>query len=144
MPINNQSLGKDLSFTIVTASGNLPVSVSATSYSTKPMTKELKSEPIGTPTIYAYIPDGWQLTIKLDRRNPTVDRYFAQREADYWAGVNLVPGTILEPIQEADGSVRQYQYTGVVLKYDDAGDWKSDSFVSVSLTGMASRRIQLA
>ena len=144
MPINNQSLGKDLSFTITTANGNLAVSVSATSYSTKEITKELKSEPMGSPPIHAYLPNGWQITIKLDRRDPTVDRYFAQREADYWAGVNLVPGTILENIREADGSVSQYQYTGVVLKYDDAGDWKSDSFVSITLTGMASRRLQLA
>ena len=144
MPINNQSIGKDLSFTITTANGNLPVSVSATNYSTKPMTKELKSEPIGSPTIYAFVPDGWQISIKLDRRDATVDRYFAQREADYWAGVNLVPGTILETIREADGSVSQYQYTGVVLKYDDAGNWKSDSFVPIALTGMASRRNLIA
>ena len=104
----------------------------------------MKSDPIGSPPIFGIVYDGWSIAIKLDRRDPTVDRYFAQREADYWAGVNLVSGTILESIREVDGSVSQYQYTGVVLKYDDAGDWKSDSFVSISLTGMASRRIRVA
>ncbi len=143
MPINSQSLGKDISFTVVTSTGTLAIN-GKTDYEIKPMTTELKHKDLDGTTSYAYVPDGWSISIKLERRDPTIDRYFAQLEASYYAGANIVPGTILETIQEVDGSVSQYQYTGVVLKYDDAGNWKSDGFIAISLTGMASRRIRVA
>lgn len=143
MPINSQSLGKDISFTVVTPSGTLALN-GKTDYEIKPMYSELKHKDLDGTTSHAYVPDGWQIGIKLERRDPAVDRYFAQLEASYYAGANLVPGTILETIQEADGSVSQFQYTGVVLRYDDAGSWKSDAFVPVSLTGMAVRRNRVA
>ncbi len=143
MPIQNQSLGKDISFTVVTPTGTLAIN-GKTDYDIKPMFSELKHKDLDGTTSYAYVPDGWTISVKLERRDPIIDRYFAQLEASYYAGVNLVPGTILESIQEVDGSVSQYQYTGVVLKYDDAGNWKSDGFIAISLTGMATRRIRVA
>ena len=143
MPINGQSLGKDISFTVVTATGTLAIN-GKTDYDIKPQYTELRHKDLDGTTTHAYVPDSWTISIKVERRDQTIDRYFAQLEASYYAGVNLVPGTILETIQEADGSVSQFQYTGVVLKYDDAGNWKSDAYIPISLTGMASRRIQVA
>ena len=143
MPINSQSLGKDISFNVVTATGTLTLD-GITDYDIKQSTTELRHKGLNGKTDFAYIPDGWTISIKLERRNQTIDRYFAQLEASYYAGVNLLPGTILETIQEVDGTTSQYQYTNVVLKYDDAGNWKSDSFVSISLTGMATQRVRIA
>ena len=144
MPINGQSLGKDISFTVVTQNGGTLALNGKTDYDIKPMTTDLKHKDLDGTTTYAYVPDGWQISIKLERRDPAVDNYFAQLEAAYYAGANLVPGTILETIQESDGSVSQFRYTGVVLKYDDAGNWKSDGYIAISLTGMATRRIRVA
>lgn len=142
MPVNNYSVARDLTFSVVTPSGTLALA-GKTDYSIKPMTTDLKHKGMDGIVEHGVIPDGWQVTIKLDRRSPELDAYFAAREADYFAGVNQQAGTILESITEADGSISQYRYTGVILKYDDAGDWKGDSNVSVSLTGMASRRIKV-
>ena len=144
MPINNQSLGKDIQFTITTSNGTSITLNGKTDYDIKPMFSELKHKDQEGETEFAYVPDGWQISFKVERRDPIVDNYFAQLEADYYAGVNILPGTILETIQEKDGSVSQFRYTKVVLKYDDAGNWKSDSFIPISLTAMATRRIKVA
>ena len=143
MPINGQSLGKDISFTVVTSTGNLTIN-GKTDYDIKPMFTDLKHKDLDGTTTYAYEPDGWSISIKAERRDSAVDTYFAQLEAAYYAGQNILPGTILETIREPDGSTSQYQYTNVVLKYDDAGNWKSDGFIQISLTGMATRRIKVA
>ena len=143
MPINSQSLGKDIVFHVVTPTGTLALS-GKTDYEIKPMFSELKHKDLDGTTTYAYVPDGWTISMKVERKDATIDNYFAALEASYYAGNNLLGGTILESIQEADGSVSQFQYTSVALKYDDAGNWKSDGYVVVSLTGMATRRIKVA
>jgi hypothetical protein len=143
MPIANQSLGKDITFTVNTPTGPLTLN-GKTDYDIKPMTTDVRHKDLDGNTVYGYIPDGWKITIRLDRQDPTVDNYFAQLEAAYYAGVNLQGGTILETIQEKDGSVTQFRYTNVVLKYDDAGNWKSDTLIPISLTAMATRRIKVA
>ena len=127
MPINNQSLGKDITFTVVTATGTLAIN-GKTDYEIKPMYSDLKHKDLDGNTTYAYVPDGWSISMKVERRDQTIDNYFAQ----------------LESIRENDGSVSQFRYTNVVLKYDDAGNWKSDGFITVSLTGMATRRIRVS
>ncbi len=75
--------------------------------------------------------------------DPNVDIYFAQREADYFNGVNQQGGTIFESIVEKDGSITSFRYTNVILKYDSAGDWKGDSLIAISVSAMASRRYQV-
>jgi len=42
------------------------------------------------------------------------------------------------------GAVSQFRFEGVVLKLDDAGNWKGDSTVKQKLSFMASRRIKVA
>ena len=143
MPINNFTVGKDLSFTLATANGTLDLS-GVTDYSTKQMQKDLSHTGLDGVTEHGIIPGGWQISIKLDREDAVLDNYFAAREADYYAGINVPGGTIYETIKERDGSISQYRYTGVVLKYEDAGSWKGDSYVPVGLTAMATRRIKVA
>jgi hypothetical protein len=143
MPINNFSIGRDLSLSLVTPTGILALS-GITDYAIKPMFTDLKHKGLDGNVNHAAIPDGWEVNMKIDRTDGTLDAYFAQLEASYFAGQNVQGATLSETIQEKDGSVSQYQYTRVSLKYDDAGSWKGDSLVSVSLTGNASRRIRVS
>jgi hypothetical protein len=143
MPINGYSLGKDISFTIVGPNGNLTVS-GVTDYTPKPMFTKLKHKGLSGITDNAAIPDGWEITIKLDRKDPTIDNFFVALEASYFAGQNISNGTISENIAEADGSVSKFQYTNVSLCLDDAGSYKGDAFVPQTLSGMASRRLKLS
>src|SRR5690242_2966779 len=122
MPINNFSVGKDVSLTAITSYGPLTL-IGLTDFTADPMTTDLKSKAIdGTPR-FGFIPDGWKGSFKLDRLDASIDTYWAQVEADYYAGKNLQAGTINEIITEADGSITQWRYDGVVLRLEKAGEW---------------------
>jgi hypothetical protein len=143
MPINGFSLGKDLTYTIVTSSGNLTIN-GVTDYTIKPQFTKLKHKGLDGTTVHSAIPDGYEISIKLDRQDPTLDNFFAALEDSYFAGTNISNGTISENIIESDGSVSKFQYTNVSLSLDDAGTYKGDSNVSQGLSGMASRRTKLS
>ena len=142
MPANNYSVGRDISYSVVTSSGNLTLN-GKTDYSIKPVFTDLKHKGLDGNTTHGVIPDGWQIDMKFDRTDPNVDNYFAQLENDYFAGVNQQGGTISENIVESDGSISSFRYTNVILKYDNAGDWKGDSLISISVSAMATRRIKV-
>lgn len=142
MPVNNYSIGKDISYSVVTPTGTLTLN-GKTDYSIKPLFTDLKHKGLDGITSHGVIPDGWQIDLKFDRTDPNVDNYFAQLEANYFNGVNQQGGTIFENIVEKDGSITQFRYTNVILKYDNAGDWKGDSLIPISVSAMASRRIKV-
>ena len=143
MPANNLTTGRDLTFVLVGPYGTVRLS-QVTDYSVKRESSKISSKGLDGYTRRADIPDGWTISIKIDRSDATLDRLFARLDADYYAGVNIQGGTVVETIKELDGSVSQFRYEGVVLDFDGAGDFKGDSFVSQSLTLMAERRIQVA
>jgi hypothetical protein len=142
MPVNGFSVGKDVSFTVTTATGNLSV-VGLTSFSAKPMFTDIKSKRLDGMTYFGEIPDGWNGTFKLDRTSPAVDTFFAALEAAYYAGTNTPAGTIQEVILEADGTTTTWQYTGVVLKLEDSGDWKGGARVEQTFAFNATTKTQV-
>jgi hypothetical protein len=142
MPANDYSIGRDLSFTLSTPNGPLGLS-GVTDYSAKKKNTMLTSKRLTGRNHHAVIPDGWELTIKLDRKDGSLDRYFAARDADYYNGVNVKNGTIYETITEADGSTSQYRYTEVALQFEGAGDWKGDAFISITIMAYATERQQV-
>jgi hypothetical protein len=143
MPVNSFTVGKDLTFTLVGPNGNITLS-GVTDYTTKPMFKDLEHDGIDGGTEFAAIPRGWEISIKLDRQDNTLDVLFAALEAAYFAGTNITGGTISENITEVSGSVTKFQYTGVSYTLEDAGNYKGDSFVPQSLRAKCSRRTQLS
>jgi hypothetical protein len=139
MPVNGFSVGKDVSLTVTTSSGPLTMT-GLNSFTAKPLFTDLKSKRLDGMTYFGEIPDGWTGSFKLDRLGPAVDTFFATAEAAYYAGQNIPAGTIQEVILEADGTTTTWQYTGVVLKLDDAGDWKGDARVEQTITFNATTR----
>ncbi|MCE9565846.1 MAG: hypothetical protein K8U57_27795 [Planctomycetes bacterium] len=143
MPFNNFSVGKDVSLTVVTSYGTLKFA-GLTDFSADPMTTDLKTKLLdGTPK-FGFIPDGYKGSFKLDRLDATVDNYWAQVEADYYGGKNIQAGIINEIITEADGSITQWRYDGVVLRLEKSGDWGGDKKVEQSVTFQAARKIKVA
>ena len=53
-------------------------------------------------------------------------------------------GFLNETVNNADGSVSRYQYTGFVFKVTDLGDISRDSVVKISASGMASAKVLIA
>src|ERR1700761_601379 len=143
MPVNSYSVGKDLSFTLLGPNGKVTLN-GVTEYSTKPMFTNLDSKLLNGKHMFAAIPDGWEVSIRVDRQDPVLDDFFASLETAYYNGQNISNGTILETIQEVDGSVSQYQYIDVSLIYNDAGSYKGDSLVQIALPARPSRRNKIA
>lgn len=145
MPMNNQSVGRDVSLDLYTSKGILPITAAAiTSFDTKPQTTSTASKGLDGMTRYGVFPDGWMGTLSIDRLSGQLDAFWAQIEADFYAGVNILPGTITETIQEPDGSVSQYRYIGVMFDFKDAGTKVANQLVKQSLNFMAARRIKVA
>ena len=141
MPLNGYSVGKDVVLTVNTPTGILRLPI--TNFDAKPVYTDLKAMPLGSPPKHRSIPTGWKGTIKLDRQDSTVDDYCAQVEASYWAGQNIVTGSITETISEVNGSTSRYRYTDVNLKITDPGAWAGEKLVDQSLEFEASRRLKL-
>jgi hypothetical protein len=143
MPINNFSVGRDVTLTIVTASGPLNLSL-ITGFHSRPNMAETAVKGLDGITRHVRFFDGWIGGFDVERADSTVDDYFAQIEANYYAGINEQPGTITETITEVNGAITQYRYLNVLLKYDDAGNWAGDQTVKLKLSFVAAQRQKIA
>lgn len=143
MPVNNFSVGRDISLTIVTASGPLNLNL-ITGFRSKPEMAEVKVKGLDGLTRHARFYDGWTGGFDIERQDSTVDDYFAQLEANYYQGINEQPATITETISEPNGAVTQYRYMQVLLKLDNAGEWKGDSTVKQQISFIAAQRRKIA
>ena len=88
--------------------------------------------------------DGWSGSFDVERQDATLDNYFAQLEAGFYAGLNEAPAQIYETIQEANGSVSQFRYDGVLMTLADAGNRAGDATIKQSVNFVASRRIKVS
>jgi hypothetical protein len=88
--------------------------------------------------------EGWTGSIKTERRDPTLDAYFAGLESNYYAGLSEQYCQIQQTISEPDGSISQYRYERVLLEYAEAGAFEADKSVSQTLNFKAARRIKQA
>jgi hypothetical protein len=142
MPVNGYSVGRDLTLNINTQTGALIVR-KITRFQSKQETRELKVMGLDGITDHAILPDCWGGDMDVERRDSVLDDYFAQLEADYYAGLNLAQSTITETIREANGKISQYRYTGVQFKLASAGEWSGADTVKQRLDWVASRRIKV-
>ncbi len=144
MSASNQfNVGKDVSLDIIGPSGPLRFSI-MTGFDAKQNTHPLESLGMDGINRFDEAQKGWSGSFSLDRSDGTVDKYFAQKEANYYNGVSNPAVSITETIAEIDGSVSQFRYTGVCLTYADAGKKSADNKISMSISFRASRRIQVA
>lgn len=144
MPFDNFSIGKDITLDVVLPDGTpLALPVTTTGFEAKPEYAKLKSVALDSVNREVSIPQGWRGTIELDRRDDTVDSFFAAQEAGYYAGANTLTGTITETISEADGSVSTYQYIKVNLSFEEAGKKEGDKKIMQKIGFFASQRIRL-
>jgi hypothetical protein len=145
MPLNSFSVGHDIAVDVVDpVTGSLVAWPNATGFDAEPNTKQISSEPLNGPPLYAENPMGWKGSIEFDRIDSTVDDFFARNEALYYQGANLLSGTITQTIQETrTGAVSQYRFSGVAFKLTQAGKWKSGDKVMMKIDWVASQRVKV-
>jgi len=143
MPQNGFTVGRDVTVNINTPNGPLTIAL-VTDFDKKPNTNEKKIKGIDGIRRTVFIPDGWDGTFEVERKDSVVDDYFAKLEADYYSGIGTGPSTITETITEPSGQVSQYRYTGVMFRLDEAGSAKGDDTVQMKISWAAERRIKVS
>src|SRR5450631_4087699 len=135
MPINSLSVGRDCTIDLYDPnSGGVIAFAVVTSFDAKQHSSGLKSKGLdGTPR-FGVEPEGWGGKIMMDRGNSNTDQLIAILEAAYYAGQNIGAQTITQTIQEADGTITQWRYTGVCIALDDHGNWQNGKFISQSVS----------
>jgi hypothetical protein len=138
----NFNLGHDIAIDILDQStGQILVTFSNfTHFESKPITKAVSSEPVNGPPLFDDVENGWDGSFEYDRASNDIEAYFANREQGYFSNGARPVATITQTIQEKNGTVTQYSYTGVALKLDSAGSWKAADKVSQKVSFKASRR----
>jgi hypothetical protein len=143
MPINNMSIGKDVSVVIITPTGALNIPAAAiTSFSVQPVTDNESRMGMDGVMRSLVTPTGWKGAFDVDRMNSSIEDWWASVEAAYFAGQNVPSGTITETITNPDGSISQYRYTGVVFDLNDLGAREPSKVIKQKLGFMASRRVK--
>jgi hypothetical protein len=145
MPQSGLNIGNDARFDIHTGAGKILSLPTLTKFTSKKIAKKLTVKPLGgLPIHLSFMEDGWEGSFEVSRADGRLDKYFADMEAAYYAGANQPPGFIQQTINEVDGTVSTYQYQGVVLYYDDAGDYEVEKNVVQKVSFLASTRVKLA
>ncbi|EJN07788.1 hypothetical protein [Herbaspirillum sp. YR522] len=144
MSVGGQTVGKDIRLVVVTSRGTLDIPPAAiTAFSSSPSNGVDQRKGFDGKTRTLVTPGPWQGSLDIDRFNSSVEDYWAQIEADYYAGVNTPYGTIQETIQEPNGGITQYRYEDVALDLKDLGSKTADKAVTIKLDFHASRRTKI-
>lgn len=143
MPMQGYSVGRDVTLVLQTPTGPLSIP-KITNFTRKQDATVERVKRIDGITDNLRFFDGWSGSLRAKRNGPDVDRYFAQLEANYYAGLNEIPAQIYETIAEPNGAISQFRYDGVMLTLDNAGDVSGDASIELSLNFTASRRIQVS
>jgi hypothetical protein len=145
MTVNNFTTGRDISVHINTPAGPLLIPASAVlDFKRNPETTKLKSKGLDGKSRNGVIPDAWKGSITIDRLNQAVDNWWAQLEEDYYANRPTGTATIIERIQEQDGTVSTWRFEEVCLALDDAGSYAADKKVEQVLSFEAARRVRVS
>lgn len=114
------------------------------SFTAKPDSPTLKEIAIDGTTRHPHLPQGWSGTCVFQRGNHFLDDYIAAQETNYYLGGDQINLTITQSISELDGSVTQWQFTGVVPTLEDGGNYSGTEIVKQTMSFMGARRFKLA
>jgi len=140
---NQFNIGRDAQLTIQGSSGPLTFNI-ITGFDSKPQYQKLQSRGLDGTKRTRNLPDGHSGSFKIDRADSTAEDYFLEQEANFFAGLNPDTVTITQTISEANGSVSQYQFTGVTLSLEDAGSWAGLEKVNQVINFDATRKIKVS
>lgn len=139
MPVNGLSVGRDITLTFTNNQGTITTN-RIKMFSCKQKTSNRETAALDGINRHINIPMGWEGNFEMERVSRVIDDYFANQEAIYYSGQNVPTITITETITEPDGSVSQYQFVGVVMSLESAGEWKADDYVTQKVAFSAQQR----
>lgn len=145
MSLNQLNFGHAVRVVITSPiTGGLLTLTNITDFESKQNTEKVNSKPLNHPPIFAHTPNGWTGTFTFDRKDNTLDVFFADQEDAYWNNAITFSGDIFEYIRELDGTTSLFQYVGVTMTFDDAGKKTSQAKITMKVGFEASRRPRIS
>ncbi|MDE8344812.1 MAG: hypothetical protein POH28_01365 [Acidocella sp.] len=143
MPYNTFSIGSDCQIVVIGPFGRIDLA-HVTAFDAQQVTQAVRVDRLDGVQLAAELPKGWNGSFALDRGSSAVDDFIAQIEAAYLAGQPIGVGSLYQYVNEPDGSVSTYQFSGVVFKLISAGLYKGDAPVEQKLGFYASSRASMS
>ena|ERR1017187_6053372 len=140
MPQNGLTLGSDATITIRDQVGEIISTITVQNFSSKSDATEKDVEFLSGDVRGLTFEKGYSGGFDVVRVDASVDRYFYAKEIAYYNKQNISPVTLTQTVSETDGSVTQYQFTGVTLRLDDAGSFSNENEVIQKVMYKARRR----
>lgn len=145
MPTSNMNVGPDYSFGYYDANSGQLVDLGDVQQVQRAAQKhDLASRPYNGPPRFGYAYDGHSFTFTITRTKATLDDLMVTREANFNSGGIDQPGYLNETVNNPDGTISRYQYTGFVFFMNDPGDVARDTVVTVKCEGRASQKVKIA
>lgn len=139
MPYNTFTVGSDCQLVVMGPFGRVDLA-HVTGFEAQQITATVRVDRLDGVQLGAELPKGWSGSFTLDRGSSAVDDFIAKIEQAYFAGQTIHGGTLYQYINETDGSVSTYQFSGVVFKLASAGAYRGDAAVMQNLDFFASTR----
>ena len=114
-----------------------------TKFDSKQNTEKETSKPLNSKPIFAHTPNGFTGTITFDRVDATIDTFFAQMEATYWANGLTFNGNITTYITELNGTTTQWLYSAASMTLSDAGSYESQKKITMRIDFESADREQI-
>lgn len=145
MSVNGMNVGVDYSISFFDGASGLLVDLGdVQNVNVTAMKHDIKSMPYNKVPRFGFVPDGFKVDFTITRTGSVLEDYMVLFSANFNAGNILSPGFLNETINNPDGSVSRYQYTGFVVFLTDHGNISREKVVTLKLEGMASDKVQLA
>jgi hypothetical protein len=139
MPVNGMTVGTDYSISYYdTASGTLIDLGDVQNVKISAMKHDLKSMPYNKLPRYGFVPDGFKIDFTITRTGSVLEDLMVDFSNKFNGGQVVGAGYLNESVNNADGTVRRYQYTNFVVFLTDHGQISRDKPVTLTLEGMAS------
>jgi hypothetical protein len=106
--------------------------------------KDIKSDPYNDDPRYGYVPDGFKIDFKITRTGSTLEDFMVAAATNFSIGGIQKPGYLQQTIINPNGSISRYQYTNMVIFLTDHGNISREAPVTLTLEGMASRKVPIA
>ena len=141
MSQNGYSLGRDVTLAVILSDGSSLALGKVTKWSAQQDSSQQMIKGIDGVNDHLRFYEGWSGSFEIERRSPDLDNYFAKLEANYAVGLYEPSATLQQTVTEPSGKVSQFRFEGVLLSYDNAGEWSADNSVHQTLSFIATRRV---
>ena len=145
MAVNGLTVGKDYNFGLYDATTGVIVDLGIVEGIQITSGKhDLTARPYNDSPVYGFEPDGYKISFTLVRTNANLENLALDLNALFDSGGSIKSGYLNEVVNNGDGTVSRYQYTGIVWWLTDVADVSREKHIRQKIEAMASKKVRIA